>query len=866
MSWLAESEANNLERTYINTFLDVNGNIINRTGYLTVLDGDVSFNNGNLYVGGNITGNYLDKSIPASAIDGQVDTAPNFNGAVAMNDDLTVSKRLFVIGEATAPTIDDNADSTDHIATTAFVQSVISTLDAGPMATNIANNTTAITSEETRATDAETVLQTNIDTNATAITSEVTRANAAETALQTNIDAVVSSLSLDGLSDVKSGGDDFTNSLLIGSTTTGSLDDAKENTGVGSGVFNDLTSGDMCTAIGFQSLYSNTTGGNNTAVGNTALYTNTTGVNNIAVGNKALYSNTTGLSNVANGLRALYTNETGSRNIANGSDALYTNETGNNNCSNGHESLFFNTTGSNNIANGYGALKLNTTGNDNVAIGHQAGTDNVTGDKNTYIGHGANAVDDQTALSNSTAIGYDSKITASNQIMLGTADETVEIPGNLNIASDKIATAPTVNGTADNTNNIATTAFVQAVVATVDAGSMSTSISNKANIDSPVLTGIPEAPTADNTTDTDQIATTKFVQERITTIIGGAPEALDTLKEITDALTGADNVAGAITTTIADNKTAIEAEEARAIAAEGTLQTNINAVSGNLSLNGLSDVKSGGDEFTDSLLIGTTSTGVLDDAKENTGVGSGVFNDLTSGDMCTAIGFQSLYSNTTGGNNTAVGNTALYTNTTGLNNTAVGKKALYSNTTGLSNVANGSNALYTNATGSKNIANGSYALHKNTEGNENVAIGHQAGNVNVTGDKNTYIGHGADAAAGETALSNSTAIGYNAKITESNQIMLGTAAEKVKIPGTELSVGGDVIFTGGLKQDDGAGNLSDFRGGALNIDDTGTEFAHYSNAIHIGGSTEPVDDSKLEVTGDVKISGDIKITGVFKQW
>ena len=221
MSWLAESQANNLEQTYINTFLDVSGNIIHRKGYLTVLDGDVSFNNGDLYVGGNITANYPDNSIPASAINGEVAAAPSFNGAVAMNDDLTVSKRLFVIGEATAPTIDDNADSTDHIATTAFVQSVISTLDAGPMATNIANNTTAITSEETRATDAESTLQTNITNNTTAITSEETRATTAESALQTNIDAVVSSLSLDGLSDVKSGGDDFTNSLLIGSTTTG---------------------------------------------------------------------------------------------------------------------------------------------------------------------------------------------------------------------------------------------------------------------------------------------------------------------------------------------------------------------------------------------------------------------------------------------------------------------------------------------------------------------------------------------------------------------------------------------------------------------------------------------------------------------
>ena len=92
------------------------------------------------------------------------------------------------------------------------------------------------------------------------------------------------------------------------------------------------------------------------------------------------------------------------------------------------------------------------------------------------------------------------------------------------------------------------------------------------DINSPTLTGIPTAPTAANTTDTDQIATTKFVQERITAIIGGAPAALDTLKEITDALTGADNTAGAITTTITDNTTAIT-----------TLQTEVNNLSTSVS-------------------------------------------------------------------------------------------------------------------------------------------------------------------------------------------------------------------------------------------------------------------------------------------
>ena len=104
----------------------------------------------------------------------------------------------------------------------------------------------------------------------------------------------------------------------------------------------------------------------------------------------------------------------------------------------------------------------------------------------------------------------------------------VQIPGSLVVQGT--ATAPTVSGTADSTDNIATTAFVQAVVATVDAGSMATDIANKANKENAALTGTPTAPTAGSTTDTTQIATTAFVQERITTIIGGCTRSIRYIK------------------------------------------------------------------------------------------------------------------------------------------------------------------------------------------------------------------------------------------------------------------------------------------------------------------------------------------------
>ena len=108
---------------------------------------------------------------------------------------------------------------------------------------------------------------------------------------------------------------------------------------------------------------------------------------NVFVGYKSGYNNTTGYSNTANGYESLYSNTTGSRNTANGYEALYNN-----------------TTGYNNTANGYYALFLNTTGNYNTALGYYA----------FYSGNDTN----------STALGYNTIITASSQIRLGNSSVT----------------------------------------------------------------------------------------------------------------------------------------------------------------------------------------------------------------------------------------------------------------------------------------------------------------------------------------------------------------------------------------------------------------------------------------------------------
>ena len=140
----------------------------------------------------------------------------------------------------------------------------------------------------------------------------------------------------------------------------------------------------------------------------------------------------------------------------------------------------------------------------------------------------------------------------------------------------------------------------------------------------------------------------------------------------------------------------------------------------------------------------------------------------------TVVGNQALFSNTTGSDNVATGYQSLYNNQSGIYNTALGYQSLYSNTQGSYNAALGLQSLYFNTTGIDNVANGYRALY-NTTGMYNTAIGSGAGFTNSTGSNNTYIGRQADCSA-PGSLSNSTAIGYGAIVTASDQIQLGNSS------------------------------------------------------------------------------------------
>jgi hypothetical protein len=108
---------------------------------------------------------------------------------------------------------------------------------------------------------------------------------------------------------------------------------------------------------------------------------------------------------------------------------------------------------------------------------------------------------------------------------------------------DDVANTITIESTLTNVDN---TSDANKPISTATA----TALALKAPLASPSLTGIPTAPTALSTVNTTQIATTEFVQTAVSNLVNSAPEALNTLKELSDALGADANYATTISTAL----------------------------------------------------------------------------------------------------------------------------------------------------------------------------------------------------------------------------------------------------------------------------------------------------------------------------
>lgn len=85
----------------------------------------------------------------------------------------------------------------------------------------------------------------------------------------------------------------------------------------------------------------------------------------------------------------------------------------------------------------------------------------------------------------------------------------------------------------------------------VDVEALKRLIALKANLNSPVFTGTPAAPTAAKNDSSRQIANTEFVMRAITSLIDSSPEALNTLNELARALGNDPNFATTVTNALA---------------------------------------------------------------------------------------------------------------------------------------------------------------------------------------------------------------------------------------------------------------------------------------------------------------------------
>jgi hypothetical protein len=296
-----------------------------------------------------------------------------------------------------------------------------------------------------------------------------------------------------------------------------------------------------------------------------------------------------------------------------------------------------------------------------------------------------------------------------------------------------------------------------------------------------------------------------------------------------------------------------------------------------------------------SIAIGTTSFGtaiqsvVIGDqalnasgSTANYSVAIGVNSlALATGERNTAIGTDSLplLTGTGNGANTAIGNLTGTKLTSGVNNLFLGLGSGAGVTSGNNNLIVGSSmfasvspdtgtncdnniCIGSNAMGyiknncSTNTAVGSYALYSELgfNGTENVAIGGNAG-VRSLGSRCVFIGNEATVDVANSSYNNSTAIGYGATISASNQIKIGTSAQTTIIPG---SLSAQAITSTGII----ANSVTVNGGGTRLVIQTDSAFKYWSYSNN-GTLTNYILNGNINyrgsINGDVETCGDITV-------
>ena len=232
-------------------------------------------------------------------------------------------------------------------------------------------------------------------------------------------------------------------------------------------------------------------------------------------------------------------------------------------------------------------------------------------------------------------------------------------------------------------------------------------------------------------------------------------------------------------------------------------------------------IKIGGTNFTDSLLIGHATTGTLDSAEANTGVGIGTLDALTSGDRNTALGHDAGTGITTANNNTLIGYEAGKGITNANQNTVIGDSAFA-----------GSNPESSSAS---NTVVGAFAMNVSSGAKENTAIGRDAGREVTSGDSNIFIGYNAGANDSTSGIT-----------TGSGNVIIGTVDPDSRTGDRQLKIAGnDGSTTTTWITGDNSGNLT-FGGSAV----VGDMTLSGSTIARDGGSMNITSGSSLTINVD----------------
>jgi hypothetical protein len=231
----------------------------------------------------------------------------------------------------------------------------------------------------------------------------------------------------------------------------------------------------------------------------------------------------------------------------------------------------------------------------------------------------------------------------------------------------------------------------------------------------------------------------------------------------------------------------------------------------------------------------------------------------TAGFANSFFGKDSGFSNNDGASNAFFGYAAGKANTSGSYNSFFGDDAGRSNKTGnanaffgyqagLSNIAEansffGENAGLSNTSGSGNTFVGQQAGQNNQLGDENVAIGLLSGN-NYSFSHTTLIG--AAAVTTTPDLTNATAIGYGAQVSQSNSLVLGNNANVgigTTAPPEKLTVK-TATSKYGIVQTDGTITVGTYVGGSSGGGWFGTKSNHsLSFFVNDGSPSMTIDTS-----------------------